>query len=142
LLQQIKTEERTFDFDRIIAYPRKYKNMDALAEQWDPKQGGTRPKDGYNSGGYEWCIEHWGTKWNATDVVIEDDGSSDDVVFHFSTAWSPPEPVIQELSRQHPDLTFDLRYFESGMGFNGMLVCDHGEVTGYGSGNYYGERGG
>lgn len=41
---------------------------------------------------YEWCIDNWGTKWNAcysgqTENSIE-----------FSTAWSWPEPIMQKLA--------------------------------------------
>lgn len=29
-------------------------------------------KNGYNSGGYEWCQDAWGTKWNAYAVARRD----------------------------------------------------------------------
>lgn len=42
---------------------------------------------------YHWCIENWGTKWNArlnTSLNFDDD----DTVILFVTAWSTPEPII------------------------------------------------
>ena len=56
-----------FDFDKVIPYPEHYAEADQQRREdkdnglsWDE----CRP-DGYNHGGYEWCIEHWDTKWNA-----------------------------------------------------------------------------
>ena len=42
---------------------------------------------------YHWCIDNWGTKWNACDAYK----ASDNIVI-FDTAWSCPEPIIQKLS--------------------------------------------
>lgn len=42
-----------------------------------------------------------------------------------------------------PELTFDLRYFESGMGFNGRYACRDGGAVFYDEqAAYYGTRGG
>ena len=41
-----------------------------------------------------------------------------------------------------PDLTFDLRYFEGLMQFNGILRIENGQVTDDRSGDYFGDRGG
>ena len=84
---------RLFDFNTIIPYPQIYRDMDKRAEEYreklnaiakdDPERReklealgaeyGVEPgvswiKDGYNSGGYEWCCDNWATKWNATHV--------------------------------------------------------------------------
>ena len=46
---------------------------------------------------YDWCIEHWGTKW---DVKLNDDFNSLKVVsptkikLSIYTAWAPPLPVL------------------------------------------------
>ena len=63
---------------------------------------------------YQWCIKHWGTKWNAYSVVA---GKTDDreATIHFETAWSPPLPVLDELSKLYPKA--DLR----------LLWCDEGD---------------
>lgn len=47
---------------------------------------------------YDWCCEHWGTKWNAGDTCIFDD---DEV--SFETAWCAPIPVIKKLSEMYPN---------------------------------------
>lgn len=105
-------------------------------------------KDGYNRGGYEWCIEHWGTKWGMYDARLEDSGLPDDPDEHgqlnyaFQTAWSPPIPIIQAMAAKFPTLAFDLGYWEGGMGFQGKLVMEGGVEASEWSGPYHGSRGG
>jgi hypothetical protein len=36
----------------------------------------------------------------------------------FSTAWSPPTPIIEELSRRFPKVKFTLEYVDEGGGFD------------------------
>ena len=43
---------------------------------------------------YEWCIEHWGTKWNSYENVQVDSNT-----IMFETAWNAPEPVIAQLAK-------------------------------------------
>ncbi len=62
--------------------------------------------------------------------------------YHFDTAWSPPEPLVKKMGELSPDLTFDLRYFEGLMQFNGILRIENGQVTDDRSGDYFGDRGG
>ena len=48
---------------------------------------------------YHWCIENWGTKWELSELDIEYD--EEVLELTFSTAWSPPEGVMQKLSLIH-----------------------------------------
>jgi len=63
---------------------------------------------------YHWCIDNWGTKWNPSELDIEyqDD---EQLELTFSTAWSPPEGVMQVLKDKYPDLGFTCFYDEPGM---------------------------
>ena len=63
---------------------------------------------------YYWCIDNWGTKWELSDLDIE---YSDDEILEltFSTAWSPPEGVMNKLKEKYPDLGFTCFYDEPGM---------------------------
>jgi hypothetical protein len=65
---------------------------------------------------YNWNIENWGTKWNASDVYISDG------VIDFETAWSPAEPVIASLAKRFPEVTFIHDYVEQGIGFVGRKI--------------------
>lgn len=59
---------------------------------------------GYSSW-YGWSVAHWGTKWNSyrnkrhslTDTTL---------VHEFWTAWAFPTPILSELRKHYPDLTF------------------------------------
>ena len=77
---------------------------------------------------YNFNNAKWGTKW---DVAISDDEkwgeteitgeSATHISYRFNTAWSPPLPVIEELSVQHPELTITLEYEEE-QGWGGEIV--------------------
>lgn len=72
----------------------------------------------------------WGTKWDAYDtnlkyednplVALADaarDDSTAEAVFWFHTAWCYPEPVIDAILDQHPELEIEHRYlYEDGGG--------------------------
>lgn len=149
-----KGEESTFDFNRFAPYPEEFQKMDEVADAWERESVGKpgvdwaeRPRSGYDSGGHAWCLEHWGTKWNAHRVTHEPSavwhvGEETTVAIQFETAWSPPLPVISKAAELFPDVTFDLRYFEAGTRYNGVLICKGGEVVEYESGRYFGKRGG
>ena len=55
---------------------------------------------------YHWCIENWGTKWELSELDIEYD--EEVLELTFSTAWSPPEGIMQELKDKYPDLGLSL----------------------------------
>ena len=116
--------ESPFDFEKFIPYPEEFKRLDDAAEAWDKEHAErpdydwrARPKDGVNSGGREWCVANWGTKWPAPPVKVKgpvtgSDGKTVEVVFHFDTEWSPPVPVIKNAAERFPALRFQLQYFE------------------------------
>lgn len=100
-------------------------------------------KDWYNSGGYDWCIEHWGTKWGFYEIELEcADFEEGEIRYTFQTAWSPPIPVIQAMSKRFPSLSFALDYFEGGMGFMGSFMYENGQEVDSGTAPYHGNRGG
>lgn len=63
---------------------------------------------------YEWCVQNWGTKWNAYDCDIARDGSQ----MTFLTAWSAPHPVIQKLSEMYPDIIMEHQWADEDIGVN------------------------
>lgn len=133
----LKTGEGDLDFNLFIPYPKRYKALDDIAKEVTEKlkkEAGNPyhidwskiPKDGYNQGGYDWCISNWGTKWNACEASI--DRTSDvSMSGWFDTAWSPPLGVLKAMSEKFPDLKFELNYSEEGMGFKGTSVYLGGE---------------
>lgn len=74
------------DFERIIPMPKTvYRGPLGFNEM-----------EKYPLNWYSWSCEHWGTKWNAYDGLVD----YDEKTVTFSTAWSFAEPVIRELARQ------------------------------------------
>lgn len=105
------------------------------------EDGDVSISDGFNAGGYDWCIQHWGTKWNVGDTV-QLRRFARSVLFTFDTAWSPPTPIVFALSERFPGFRFSLRYWEGGVGFQGHVVCKDGEVLDEDQREYRGRRGG
>lgn len=72
---------------------------------------------------YDWSIDTWGTKWNASS------GSVSSNLISFQTAWSAPIPVIVALSKQYPDITFEHKYADEDASSNtGCLTYLNGEI--------------
>ena len=77
---------------------------------------------------YDWCVNNWGTKWNAggdnpdmmVDYDYDEDGDTVIALFQFDTAWAPPLGVMQKLKDDHPELSIECRYHEPGVGFFGV----------------------
>jgi len=143
--------EEALSCDNFVPYPQAFKDQDEKACEATremrklPKKKrdwSKLPKDGFNSGGYEWCLANWGTKWGCYDA-------SDwklykrSAMIRFDSAWSPPIPVIHAMAKRFPKLKFTLRYYECGMGFKGCLQVKGEDVLKdeYSDG-YRGHRGG
>jgi hypothetical protein len=58
-----------------------------------------------------WLIEHWGTKWDLgfTGSFIQDE-QPELIRVDLETAWGPPLPVIDEMARRAPTLTFEVSW--------------------------------
>lgn len=97
-------------FEEIIPFPRIFNDMKNSPED-------CRAKCGYYSS-YEWCIDHWGTKWEPAEVHVDLEHPPY-VIFRFDTAWTPPIPVYMRLVELGCDV--DALYFEPGCGFAGMF---------------------
>lgn len=73
---------------------------------------------------YDWCINHWGTKWNAYDCSGEKNSLT------FLTAWSVPEPVMTELSRKYPEIRMEHQWADEDIGVNlGQRIYLNGEIV-------------
>ena len=77
-------------------------------------EGTNAPSDTANW--YEWCVNEWGTKWDACNINVVDSGEGF-ASFSFDTAWSPPIGVYEALNDQGFSVTAE--YEEPGMGFAG-----------------------
>ena len=69
---------------------------------------------------YDWRVNHWGTKWDAYDVVVTDD-DPESVEIEFNTAWCPPEPICAAIRDEYPDVSVSWFYDEPGCEIAGYL---------------------
>lgn len=146
-IERVKSDKVEFDFESVIPYPEEFRRADEAHEAWGTENAHIpwgerppRPLDGYNQGGYDWCIQRWGTKWNSSGAVIDRRDRS--VLISFQTAWSPPIPVIDALSRLFPELSLKLNYWEQGAGYKGVHHVKESLVLEQWEGSYKGNRGG
>lgn len=106
ILELIKGDDRPLSFNSIVPIPEEEK------ENW-----------------YNWHMGNWGTKLDAYEHDDEFERLSDEEAkIGFATAWSPPAPVIKELSAQFPQAIITLFYYESDMDFCGEVVYSNAEV--------------
>lgn len=92
---------------------------------------------------YDWSCKYWGTKWNACATIFDPaECKPGRFVIHFSTAWSPPDPVFQEMVKQFPKLSFQLDGYEGGMCYQVHYYGESGEVMTTDVSRYEGNRGG
>jgi hypothetical protein len=141
MFNEMKEGDKHLSANKIMPYPEHFRIADELAKI-EREKGNFDVKDGYNSGGYEWCNENWGTKWGMYDFshVIYNKTST---VLSFYSAWSPADKLILKLSELYPTLKFQLNYYEQGMGYSGKVVYKNGqELERTENNNYRGNRGG
>lgn len=105
-------------FNAFVPMPEELKGTEGLAgndRELEAKYGA--------SDWYSWAVGNWGTKWDASDAIInyKDDEC---IELSFETAWSPPEGFYARLMDLGWDV--DAYYYEPGMSFCGHWAdgCD------------------
>lgn len=73
---------------------------------------------------YNWNIRNWGTKWDASDVTLDEGGT---LSYQFSTAWSPAEGAFRAMVEQHPNLQFEFTNIEE-QGWGVVFEGKNGEL--------------
>ncbi len=125
-----KDEDGTphFDFNTVLPYPQNFLDQDEVARKHrEANPNDWSVKDGFNSGGYEWCVNNWGTKWNAYDQEV--DGWEGYIRAEFYTAWSPPEGVLAKLCEMYPSVEINISYEEAGMAYEGQYENQNGKLV-------------
>ena len=113
LLSQIGTDDSPLDFNKILPIPKPLLDTHTGSSTVDGKdvkewltidgkdrtlreEEVTRWKSKYGATNwYDWCINNWGTKWNAKNIILQQ--YSNHILFEFDTAWAPPEPIYEHL---------------------------------------------
>jgi hypothetical protein len=77
---------------------------------------------------YDWNIDNWGTKWDASETRLS--WECDDLVINFDTAWDVPHEFIEKLSHMYPDVIIDVyAYEEQGQFSSGRYAGGYGEMA-------------
>lgn len=109
IASELKSEDTVFDFSKILPEPN-YEEVEVKPTfpKEDKKEDFRMPK------WWDWRIQNWGTKSNSYDDHV-DTVDDETVEYEFSTAWSPPKPVIEKLREQYPDVSITAFYDEPAM---------------------------
>jgi hypothetical protein len=137
-LEEVKWEDKIFDFNRIIPMPELLKHTgsgmceidgkkvktwyivkhakydppqeEEVARLFTPEEHAQLKIIGHCDW-YSWSVANWGTKWNACHVEIDDASIKYGCIeITFETAWSAPTPVLIKMREMFPALTFDCRW--------------------------------
>lgn len=91
-------------------------------------------KNGNMPDWYNWRIENWGTKWDVdADLIFENETTLN---YSFESAWSPPVDALQHISKDYPDLIFNIKFEEEGNDFIGYSIYQNGNVLKQVEGTY------
>lgn len=76
---------------------------------------------------YGWCRDNWGTKWNASEVYIDNN------VITFQTAWCVPDPIFEAFAYicDRYNVTFEGEYADENMGYNSGCISSECGITEY-----------
>ena len=117
------SKENDFDFRQLLPIPQELVETEHQELSKEKKNEFIQKYVFYNS--FDWRCENWDTKWNSEvltpwnyeselpeDGVIEKSGSHQ-ISILFNTAWCPPISLIRTLSKDYPNVTFEMySYYE------------------------------
>lgn len=71
---------------------------------------------------YDWCVNNWGTKWDAEDEVLDIEDDRINIVFN--TAWCVPERLLNKIQLDYPDLYIECFFMDESGTPSGVLYTD------------------
>ncbi len=99
----------SIDFNKIIPPPEGLYMGDLGAKEFEIYK--------YNNW-YDWRMKNWGTKWNSYGYTRGAVYNEEKNQIVFLTANSSARKLIIALSKQYPDVLFELRYADEDLGYN------------------------
>ena len=123
LFENRNGKDQLLDFNKVIMLPEEINC--SKSNLTDNEKKILKQKYGADNW-YDWQINNWGTKWNASNVDIIMD---EKLYYNFDTAWSPPEPWFYKLVQKYPNIDMHLEYEEAGCDFAGYVSYCGGDLT-------------
>ncbi len=123
LFENKNGKDQLLDFNKVIMLPEEI--LYSKSNLTDNEKKILKQKYGADNW-YDWQINNWGTKWNASNVDIIMD---EKLYYNFDTAWSPPEPWFYKLVKKYPNIDMHLEYEEAGCDFAGYVSYSGGDLT-------------
>lgn len=114
VLNALKSDKSDVDFNRIIPVPESLTDAicgSPLSSEQTTLQKENVQKYGYPTW-YEFCINKWGCKWNASEVNVHGN------IMEFETPWSMPDGIAEKLSEIFPEVTLEWMYADENIGYN------------------------
>lgn len=112
-----KGEKFSSPLTDLYPCPEELLSTEASLGEENPKHLDNMSKYGYRHW-YEWRLANWGTKWDATEISIEDEDETMALI-RFDSAWCPPTEFFAWYAKENPDVVFLNEYDEEGCGFEG-----------------------
>lgn len=129
----ICSRQSILDFNNIVPMPPDVCARVAVQEEYAPwltlrdgskVQGIPVPPGSYRD---QWNQENWGTKWNAEGAMYS--LKAPDRVILFNTAWDPPDPVFEALSKRFPGHEILISSREASLGINLVFNLKDGRFS-------------
>jgi hypothetical protein len=75
---------------------------------------------------YDWRCNNWGTKWDVSEIIIEDK-DEDFLWLSFNTPWCPPIKFYEKFTKDYPAVDVHANYYEQGLGLAGTFDSESGD---------------
>ena len=116
LYRFLKTDESSsamniFDFDAVIPEPKTESECPGDCKVNKDSHVQINPDKPWFDW-YTWRNRYWGTKWGAYDGFTSfghnSETEKETITCEFTTAWSPPIPVYEQLAKLYPQFEWDV----------------------------------
>jgi len=129
-----KGEERVFSFQGVVPMPKELQITSPAHTDEEKAQAEINLKKYGAKDWYDWCNLNWGTKWDACNSHITDEGRDEKweeyfIRISFNTAWSPPYEYLYKATQKYPLLRFTCQVEEESEAFLGNLICQWGKLV-------------
>ena len=129
-----KGEERVFSFQGVVPMPKELQITSPAHTDEEKAQAEINEKKYGAKDWYDWCNLNWGTKWDACNSHISDEGRDEKweeyfIRIAFDTAWCPPYEYLHKATQKYPLLRFTCQVEEESNAFLGNLICQWGKLV-------------